>query len=156
MLSRIDHLNSLLCGLPSTTIDRIQRIQNICARIVTRCGYRDHITPILKGLHWLPVHLRIVYKVCLLTFRALREGQPKYLADLLEVKRSDHNLRSSSDTLLLKVPFTRTKIYGDRSFAATAPKLWNILPKNVRHSENINTFKRALKTHLFASYYDNL
>ena len=43
---------------------------------------------------------------------------------------------------------------GDRSFVAAAPALWNKLPRAVRHSQNVQTFKKALKTHLFRKAYN--
>ena len=52
--------NSLLYGLPQEQLNRLQRIQNIAARVVTRSKKPCHITPILKDLHWLPVRYRIV------------------------------------------------------------------------------------------------
>ena len=34
--------------------------------------------------------------------------------------------------MLLAVPKTKTKLYGDRSFAARAPRLWNALPVDIK------------------------
>ena len=45
-------------------INRLQRIQNSAARIVTNTRKYDHITPILQKLHWLPVRQRIHFKSC--------------------------------------------------------------------------------------------
>ena len=45
-----------LYGLPYTLLKQLQRVQNACARMVMKCSKRDHITPILRELHWLPVH----------------------------------------------------------------------------------------------------
>ena len=45
-------------------MQRLQRVQNCAARILTRTKKYDHITPVLQRLHWLPVHLRVrVYTV---------------------------------------------------------------------------------------------
>ena len=52
--SRLDYCNALLYGLPASVIKRLQRIQNIAARVVTRRKKHDHITPTLETLHWLP------------------------------------------------------------------------------------------------------
>ena len=62
--SRIDFNNSLLAGLPSSTlIKRLQVAQNHAARLITRTRMRDHVTPILKALHWLPITQRVKYKI---------------------------------------------------------------------------------------------
>ena len=52
--SRIDYCNSLLYGISDYNINRLHRIQNTTARIVTNTGKYDHITQILQKLHWLP------------------------------------------------------------------------------------------------------
>ena len=49
--SRINYCNSLFYGLPKYSINRLQKIQNSVARIVTRTSRSSHITPILKSLH---------------------------------------------------------------------------------------------------------
>ena len=69
--SRIDYCNSLLYGIPEYAIKRLQRVQNLAARVVTRSSKYSSITPTLKKLHWLPVKYRIIFKVVLLTFKAL-------------------------------------------------------------------------------------
>ena len=68
--SRTDMYNGLLIGLPRCLTNRIQRCQNVAARIVT-CGKRGcHITPILGALHWLPVLYRVQFKILLHVYRA--------------------------------------------------------------------------------------
>ena len=68
VISRIDFCNSLLYSLPDVHTNKLQRIQNSAARLITRTKCREHITPILKQLHWLPVKSRINYKILLLTY----------------------------------------------------------------------------------------
>jgi len=51
----IYYCNSLVYGISDYTINRLQRIQNSAARILTNTRKYDHITPILQKLLWLPV-----------------------------------------------------------------------------------------------------
>lgn len=150
--SRLDNGNSLLFGLPDYQIDRLQRVHNTAARILTLTRKYDHITPILRDLHWLPVQQRIKYKILLLTYRCLNGLAPAYLSDLLVPYSPSRTLRSS-DSNLLSVPKSRTKSYGDRAFKNCAPKLWNNLPRQIRLSVTVAEFKSALKNHLFQQCY---
>ena len=65
VISRLDYGNGLLCGVPDQLLDKMQRVQNVAARIVVRASRYDHITSTLETLHWLPVLYRIEYKVVL-------------------------------------------------------------------------------------------
>ena len=51
--SRLDFCNSILYNLPNKQIERLQRIQNQAARMLKRIPRRNHITPVLRELHWL-------------------------------------------------------------------------------------------------------
>ncbi|XP_064197774.1 uncharacterized protein LOC135258301 [Anguilla rostrata] len=75
VLSRLDYCNSLLAGLPASSIRPLQLIQNAAARLVFNLPRHSHVTPLLTTLHWLPVMARIKFKTLVLAFKAAR-GQP--------------------------------------------------------------------------------
>ena len=83
--SRLDYNDSPLYGIPTSMIQRLQRIQNSAARIVILCSKSEHITPQLQDLHWLPVHQRIKFKIITLTYRCLHNLAQAYLSDLIHV-----------------------------------------------------------------------
>ena len=58
---RLDYCNSNLYGWPSYEIQILQSVQNAAARLITHSKKYDHITPILKELHWLPVEEKIYF-----------------------------------------------------------------------------------------------
>ena len=57
-LKLMNQYSFLLYGLPQHLIARLQSIPNTAARVVTRTRKFDHIAPVLKQLHWLPVRYR--------------------------------------------------------------------------------------------------
>ena len=68
--SKLDYGNALLLGFPASLLKKLQRVQNCAARILSGCRKHDHITPVLRELHWLPVTQRIKFKVAMLVFKA--------------------------------------------------------------------------------------
>ena len=77
--------NCLLYGLPSYLIHRLQLVQNCAARLNMCRNKYDHIIPILKELHWIPVQQRIIFKILLITYKALNDLTPIYISNLLKV-----------------------------------------------------------------------
>ena len=153
--SHIDYCNGLLAGLPRSCLAPLQRIQNTAARLITRTKKHEHITPILRSLHWLQVHDRVIFKVLLLTYKIVHNSAPSYLQHLVSLRTvpsssTSRRLRSHSNAHLQLAPAPRTRTrYGDRAFSTIAPTLWNNLPIHVRQAPSIDAFKQLLKTHLF-------
>ena len=146
--SRLDFNNGLLGNIADKDIAQLQRVQNITARIATKARRQEHISPILKSLHWLKIDKRIQFKILLLTFKALNGTAPNYISELLHNHTTVRALRSQSQ-LLLQVPRFNTQFYGKRAFSITAPTLWNNLPLHIRSITSLASFQTALKTHLF-------
>ena len=80
--SRLDY--ALLQGLPQVLIERLQRIMNYAARLITRSRKSEHITPVLRELHWLPVKYRLRFKVNTFTYKVLNGLAPAYMSDIVQ------------------------------------------------------------------------
>ena len=143
IVSRIDNCNSLLYGVLACNLNKLQKLQNACARMIYGKRKFEHVTPLLHELHWLPIRQRIVFKILLFVFKFFQNSLPIYLMDSLQV--------SERGEVMLKVPRTSTP-YGDRAFSSCAPKLWNALPLHIRSSKSINYFRKQLKHHLFENF----
>ena len=124
-----------------------------------RIPRRNHITPVLRELHWLRIHDRIIFKILLLTHKAVNNNAPEYLCDLirLNVKSTIIRTRASFDPCLLCVPpisKTCANSFFDRSFVYAAPTLWNALDLDIRLLP-FDAFKKRVKTHLYLKYFAN-
>ena len=83
--SRLDYCNSLLYSVPDYNMQKLQRVMNASARLIFCAPQHYHITPLIQQLHWLPIRLRIEFKILLITFKVLQGSAPKYLSNLISV-----------------------------------------------------------------------
>ena len=97
----------------------------------------NHITPILRELHWLRIHDRIIYKILLLTHKAVNTTAPEYLCDLIRLNVKSTTIRTCASFepgLLCVPPISKTcaNSFFDRSFVYAAPTLWNAIDLDIR------------------------
>ena len=152
IISRLDYCNSLYMNMPLSQTNRLQKVMNEAARLITRTPRNEHITPAMKDLHWLPIKERIQFKVLTIVYKALHGQTPDYIRALLIPNIPSRQLRSCDQKLLLEPRF-RLKSAGFRSFEVAAPRIWNVLPLEIRNSQSLPVFKKVLKTHLFVQAY---
>lgn len=153
--SRLDYCNSSLAGLPRSSLDPLQRVQNAAARLIFQLRPRDHVTPSLIQLHWLPVRFRVQYKLCMLMHYVHIGRAPAYLTNSVQAISTcstRSGLRSASTTNYV-TPRLRTK-FGERAFSHAGPAAWNALPTDLRALTNSSIFRKRLKTHFFSSAFD--
>jgi len=140
ILSKLDYANSLYYGINNSLLTKLQMVQNSAARMVFGRRRSEHVTDLIKNLHWLKVRERIYFKVILMVFKCIHGTAPEYLCNML--------IRISTHNVLLIEPRVKSH-FGERSFHKCAPKLWNNLPSDLRNTTNVTTFKRKLKHYLF-------
>ena len=119
--SRLDYCNSLMINIPSTQMERLQKIQNKAARMISQVPSSQRITPVLQQLHWLSVCCRIIYKILVTVFKCLHALAPAYLIELLEARQLDKRLRHTN-TIFLHQPVPRKHV-GEQEFGMVAPSL---------------------------------
>ena len=154
--SRLDFCNSVMFGVNSYLLDRMQSILNAAARLILRIPRFGSISSAIRDeLHWLPVCSWIVFKQCLLVRSCLASSAPSYLAELCAPVSSvagRQSLRSASQGTLL-VPRVRTERCGRWGFSVSGPHVWNLLLLRIRSLvEKPDLFKRELKHYLIQQH----
>ena len=156
ILGRVDYCNTLYVGLPDCSIYRLQTVLNASARLISGTARWEHISSFIRNqLHWLPVALRVQFKLLSMVCNCLNDTAPAYLRELWNqalIIPGRSALRYSSHGDLIILRFIRLASYQRRSFAISAPSLWNCLPPAFRHeilSLGPATFRQKLKTFLF-------
>ena len=106
------------------------------------------ITPVLKKLHWLPIDLRIEFKILTVTYKTLRGLAPAYIKDLLQIYHVARDLRSSNKNLLAVLAFNINS-YGRLPFSVSEPLLWNSLPQHIRDAGSLDNWQLFFLDALF-------
>jgi len=139
----------VLAGSPRFITDRLQRVLNAAARVITgtRKFERGLSDLFHSELHWLDIYQRVQYKLGVTIYRCLQNRAPQYLGDCC-VRTSDvssrQRLRSANQ---LVVPRHRRSKFGRRSFSVAAPMVWNSFPDSLRDPTlSIDNFRSTLKT----------
>jgi len=147
----------MLAGSLKASTDRLQRVLNAVARVVSGTHKFDcGLTHLLHSkLHWLDVPQCIQFKLGVTVHRYLRGNTPQYLVDCCKSTTdvvSRQRLCSASRHQLIIPRHHRTN-FGRRAFTVAGPTAWNSLPDYLRDpSLSEDTFRQLLKTYLFALY----
>jgi len=149
--ARLDYCNSLLHSTSQRNFDRLQRVHNSLARVVTQAPRRSSATDLRRQLHWLPIRQRVSCKLVTITFQAIHTGTPTYLACELHRHQPFRAVRSGTTTNLHR-PHASSDFH-KHSFAVSTPATWSNIPASIHDSATLVTFKTVLKTHLFNSAY---
>ena len=114
-------------------MNKLQKLQNAAARIISKRKKRESVRDILVKLHWLPVEKRIVFKILVLTFKIVHGLSPNNLSDLLTYR--------CQITLTFNLSYFDSN-FGRQSFSYAAPRYWNALPEDLKFLNNLDTFKK--------------
>ena len=154
---RVDYCNTVFGGAPKTITDRLQRVLNAAARVVSDTWKFDRgLSQFMHTeLHWLDVPERINYKLGMLMHRCQHSKAPRYLMDHC-TSVSDvayrQRLRSASSHEV-SVPWHRLSTCGRQAFAVAGPTVWNSLSEDMRDPDvSEDSYRQSLKTFLCSQY----
>ena len=142
IFSKLDYCNSIYYGISANLLRKLQSVQNSAARLIrskTNLGFTS-ISGFLRELHWLPVKERIIFKLLLMGHRGLN-GYAPALTELFEYSASQRTCKL--------VHRRNNSSFGDRAFSCSGPRLWNMLPHEIRSQTVTVEFKKILKTFFF-------
>jgi len=112
VLSRLEYANSVLTGLPTYSVKRLQSVLNASAHMIYRLRRFDHVSEALMSVHWLRIPERIQFKLAILVHRVLHGNAPEYLGPFTRLSNvpSRSSLHSSSSNHLLVPPVGRSTV----------------------------------------------
>ena len=146
ILPLIDYGSNTWGSTSKLNIERLSKLQKRAARIILKADFDTPSSEMFNELGWSTIENRHNYNKAVLTYKAFNNLTPEYISNLLKPTFETHNrnLRSATNGSL-SVPRSRTSLF-DRSFSATAPKLWNSLPKEITTASSLENFKQLAKT----------
>ena len=152
----MEYCNTVLAGAPRAVTDKLQRVLNAAARVITGTPKFDRGVQILHDqLYWLDVPDRVLFKLAVTVHQCLNGRAPPYLSEHCIPVSSPNTRRHlrSACRHLLAVPRFRLNTYGRRAFSVAGPMAWNSLPDFILDpTSSTDCFRRLLKTYLFARY----
>ena len=145
----INHFDSQITLYDKHEIHEIHEIaQNAAARLISGTMRHEHISGILRELHWLPATKRCQYKLLVLTYQALHGNLPSYICEMLHWYHPSRPLRSAAYPSLVPNK-NKTVKFGRRLCNTATAVFWSNLPVHLRCAESVVVFTKQLKTHLF-------
>ena len=140
----LDYCSTVWDGQSVTLLDKIQKLQNRAARIITQTSYYTSTSCLLEELGWGTILARWKKKKAILMFKTLNNTTPEYLRNLFIDRNTHYNLRNAGGKLNFPCPRTD---YLKRSFSYGGAQLWNNLPESIRTTKSLKNFKKAVQNY---------
>ena len=154
IISKVDYCNALYMNLPMVRLKKLKSVLNAGVRFIYNIhDINEDLLPYYKKAHILPIEQRVLFKVCLLSYKVAYGYAPDYLQELVQLEEPPSVARTRStyvnDKLRFKVPKMSKLKASNRRFTYYAPECWNSIPLRIRMIKDIATFKGMLKNHLY-------
>ena len=145
ILPYFDYCDIVWAGLNKGLSERIDKLYNRAARIITQSNWETRSVDILKMLQWDTLGVRREQHTAIMMHKILHNRAPEYLTEEINLVRDGtaYSLRDSIYNLALQKP--RTEIL-KKSFSYRGAKLWNSLPNKMKSEESLESFRKRLFT----------
>jgi hypothetical protein len=152
VFSKLFYCSSVWSSTSGKNIKKLQYIQNFAARIISGHRKYDHVTPILKELHWIPVKEHLYHRDAVLAFKCMNGMVPEYLSSQFTARGAVSG-RITRQSGQLNIPLFISAT-GQKTFQYRITKLWNELPSNLKLNRTISSFKTELKNILLCEFFN--
>ena len=142
IMPHFDYCSPVWDCLSGYLSDKLQKLQNRAARVITKSPFDASSNHLLSTLSWERLSLRRKKQKALMMYKTMNDLAPEYLQSLFSQRHSAYNLRNSEGRLTLSKPSTN---YLKRSFSYSGAMLWNNLPKNLKNAASVEHFRRNIK-----------
>lgn len=143
----IDYLIEIWGAAAKSNIDSIQRAQNKVVKVLFNYDYLTPTKKVYAETKLLNINQTYVYFTCILIRKILTRDIHTQISFTKKSQFQRIKLRNAND-LMLRAPRTN---YGKRNLMYEGAKLYNKLPKDIKESQSIQSFKKLLKYHLIKS-----
>ena len=127
----------------STNLQRLQKLQNLAARIAKNSPYDAQSEPLIE-LGWLTIKQLIDTETVKIVYKVLHNEAPKYLKGLFHRLSDIQNRELCNSKTDLHIPLLRTSM-GQNSFAYRGVCIWNNLTYETQTSKSFSAFQAKLK-----------
>jgi len=120
---------------------QINKIHERALRLV----YSDKISSfdeLLKISNSVRVHHRNIQLLAVEIYKALNKLSSTLMTELFQIKKTKYDLCKGNTLISRNV---KTVYYGTESISYLAPKIWELIPIDIKNSKSLNSFKSKIK-----------
>ena len=139
---------TFMSSLSQQLSEKLQKLQNRAARVITKSSYNTNSNYLLNSLGWDNLSVRRTKQKANLMYKCVNKLAPNYLCNMFTPRTMSFHLRDASQKLYLPKPRTD---YLKRSFSYSGASLWNDLPEDIHNTKSLRNFKRRIDKWLSVS-----
>ena len=144
----VNYCDTLYSGfITSVSARRIQNVQNSCIRLLFGMRRREHVSGGLVPLRWLNMSARRALHCACSYYKVIYYEKPPYLYNKITFRSDVHNVNVRFRGTL--TPPTRRTQFSKRSFTYQITSVFNSIPRHIRTSRTIGSFRQRYFAHLF-------
>ena len=118
--------------------NRLQKLQNRAARVLTFSSYDTSANPIFEQLNWKRLDTQRQIQVATMVYKSIHGLAPDYLGSLFTKYEPPYNLRNSENKLAVPLPRTN---FLKNSFSYNGAVIWNSLSPELRQAKSLQSFR---------------